>query len=172
MTGNLRLRALGSLHLLEKVEMEQTNFTYVIKQLELALRPHINGVCAAAGLTVAQYTALTVLEQRPGLTSSELARRSFVRAQTMAATVDPLLTGGLVRREQDPQHARRMRLTLTESGAQKIAEVAPRIGALEELIVSELDARERSDFAAYLRHVRHALDAAGPRPSVSRTTAD
>ena len=69
--------------------MQTSNFTYVIKQVEMALRPHFLAVCKQANLTPAQYTALSVLERRPGLTSSELARRSLVRAQTMAATSNP-----------------------------------------------------------------------------------
>jgi len=145
--------------------LDSTNFTYVIKQVELALRPHFNAVCSSAGLTPAQYTALTVLERRPGLTSSELARRSFVRAQTMAATIEPLLADGLVSREQDPTHLRRMLLHLTPVGALRLEEIAPRIRAVEDLIVAELDVEDRVEFARYLRSARHSLDAAGPRPS-------
>ncbi len=145
--------------------MQTSNFTYVIKQVEMALRPHFLAVCKQANLTPAQYTALSVLERRPGLTSSELARRSLVRAQTMAATIEPLLADGLVRREQDPAHGRRMLLDLTPLGVERLAEIAPRIRAVEDLIVADLDAKSREDFARYLRTARHSLDSAGPRPS-------
>ncbi len=149
--------------------MELTNFTYVIKQVELALRPHFNAVCANAGLTPAQYTALTVLARRPGLTSSELARRSFVRAQTMAATIEPLLGDRLVRREQDPTHQRRMLLDLTPKGEALLEEMSPAIRAVEDLIVAEIDENARADFAHYLRSARRSLDTAGPRPSGRRS---
>ncbi|MDQ1129699.1 MarR family winged helix-turn-helix transcriptional regulator [Microbacterium sp. SORGH_AS_0888] len=151
--------------------MAATNFTYVIKQVELALRPHFNAICADAGLSPAQYTALTVLQRRPDLTSSELARRSFVRAQTMAATIDPLLAAGLVSRTPDPQHRRRMLLRLTDAGAARLAEIAPRIDALEELVVAELDETAQADFARFLRSARRSLDTAGPRPSGRRPAA-
>ncbi|NLE22939.1 MAG: MarR family transcriptional regulator [Actinobacteria bacterium] len=137
--------------------MEQTNFTYVIKQVELALRPYILGACAAAGMTTAQFTALTVLERRPGITSSELARRSFVRAQTMAQTMDPLLESGLVRRERDPQHARRMRLYLTDKGAAAIADARPQVDQLEQLLTTGFTEDEAAAFGNYLRRVRHSL---------------
>jgi DNA-binding MarR family transcriptional regulator len=142
--------------------MEHTNFTYVIKQVELALRPYIEGACAAAGMTTAQYTALTVLEQRPGITSSELARRSFVRAQTMAQTMDPMLEAGLVRRERDPEHARRLLLYLTDTGAAAIAQARPRVDELEQLMMSEFTDEEGAAFADYLRRVRHALRSGTP----------
>jgi len=139
------------------------SFVYVIKQLDLALRPRFADACATEGLTLAQYTALTVLKRLAGITSSELARRSFVRAQTMATTLDPLLDAGLVRRESDPEHRRKMRLFLTERGDEIVARLAPRIEALEELLVSDLDEDERTRFADYLRRSRHAMHEAGSR---------
>lgn len=142
--------------------MDQSNFTYVIKQLELALRPYIDGACAAAGMTTAQYTALTVLERRPGITSSELARRSFVRAQTMAQTMDPLIEDGLVRRERDPSHARRLLLYLTDKGRAAVADAAPRVHELEALLMTGFTDEEGAAFADYLRRARHSLAAGHP----------
>ncbi|NUL44354.1 MarR family transcriptional regulator [Cellulosimicrobium funkei] len=46
----------------------------------------------------------------PGVTSSELARRSFVRAQSMAGTLGPLVEQGLISRAPDPGNARRLLL--------------------------------------------------------------
>lgn len=145
------------------MEQQFMSFVYVIKELELALRPRFIEACAAEGITGAQCTALTVLQRRPGITSSELARRSFVRAQTMAATLDPLLEAGQVRRERDPQHGRRMLLFLTEEGSRAVARLAPRLQELEELFVSELSDVEREEFADYLRRCRRALHDAGHR---------
>lgn len=139
------------------------SYVYVLKQLDLALRPRFFEACGAAGMTAAQYTALTVLARRPGITSSELARRSFVRAQTMAATLDPLVQAGYVRRERDPGHGRRILLHLTEAGERAVENATPRVDALEELLVSDLSEQEREQFADYLRRCRNALDRAGHR---------
>lgn len=138
-------------------------FVYVIKQLDLALRPVYAEACATQGLTLAQYTALTVLQNRPGISSAELARRSLVRAQTMATTLNPLLDAGLIRRESDPNHLRRRLLYLTDHGMEIIAALAPQIDALEELLVSDLSEGERLLFRDYLRRARNAMHAAGDR---------
>lgn len=142
--------------------MSETNFTYVIKQVELALRPYIEAVCADIGMTPAQYTALTVLERRPGITTSNLARRSFVRAQSMAQTVDPLLHAGLVRRTRDPEHARRLLLHLTEAGSEVIARARPAVTAVEQLILADFTADESAAFADFLSRVRRSLDGGVP----------
>jgi DNA-binding MarR family transcriptional regulator len=144
------------------------SYIYVIKQLDLALRPRFAQACATEGLTLAQYTALTVLKRLPGTTSSELARRSFVRPQTMATTLDPLLESGFVRREADPEHGRKMRVFLTDQGDAVVARLAPRIEAIEELLVSDLDEDERTRFADYLRRSRHAMHEVKTRPREQR----
>jgi len=136
---------------------ERAGFTYVIKQLELALRPRFLEACARGGLTGAQFTALTVLHRRPGTTSSELARRSFVRAQTMAAIVDPLMESGLVRREQDPSHRRRWLLFLTERGERVVARLSPDIAAIEEEMLGGLSEAERRQLADLLDRCRRNL---------------
>lgn len=142
---------------------QQAGFIYIIKQLELGLRPRLFDACASSGLTGAQYTALTVLNRRAGITGAELARRSFVRAQTMSSTLQPLLDAGLVRREHDDADHRRIRLYITEKGSEAIAELDPRVMDIEELLVSQLSKRERRQFAEYLRKCRSALDVAGHR---------
>lgn len=149
--------------------MRHTNFVYMIKQLERGLRPRFFEACAAAQLTAAQYTALTVLTRRSDITSSELARRSFVRAQTMAETVDSLLDDGYVQREHDPLHGRRMLLSLTPKGIEAVTSATPRFDALEELLVSDLTAAERVQFADYLRRGRDALNRAGHRVTAEHT---
>ncbi|GGH37058.1 MarR family winged helix-turn-helix transcriptional regulator [Microbacterium album] len=136
-------------------------FVYVIKQLELALRPRFLEACATEGMTGAQYTVLTVLQRRPGITSSELARRSLVRPQTMAGTIDALLGAGLVRREDDPAHARRKLLFLTPAGSEAVDRVSVPVRELEELLVGDLTPEEREQFFDYLRRSRNALGAAG-----------
>jgi len=134
-----------------------SSYVYVIKELEVLLRPRFIEACADEPVTWTQYTALTVLQRHPGITSSELARRSFVRAQSMAETMEPLITAGLVRRERDQTHARRKLLFLTPPGADTIAQVQPAVQRLEDELVADLAPDERRQFADYLRRCWHAL---------------
>lgn len=140
-----------------------SNLIYVIKQLDLALRPRFTDLCATVGLTAAQYTALSVLYRRSGISSSELARRSLVRAQTMAGTIDPLIDAGYVRRDADPDHGRRLLLSITPRGAEVVEALTPSIHALEDLLAADLTDQERAQFADYLRRARTSLDRAGHR---------
>ncbi|MEO6087476.1 MAG: MarR family transcriptional regulator, partial [Umezawaea sp.] len=69
---------------------------YAVKQVELAIRARLDEVLKPLGVTSSQYTALTVLDRRDGLTSAELARNSFVTPQAMADLVVALERRGLI----------------------------------------------------------------------------
>ncbi len=74
---------------------------YLVKQVELAIRAHLDTLLRPAGLTALQYTALTVLERHADISSSQLARNSFVTAQSMADIVTALQRRGLIERHRD-----------------------------------------------------------------------
>lgn len=81
--------------------------------------------------------------------------------------MDPLFEAGYVRRESDPLHRRRILLFLTESGAEAVAGLTPRVEAIEDLLESDLSESEREQFGDYLRRARNALDLAGHRAPVA-----
>lgn len=139
------------------MDHELPGFSYLIKTLELGLRKEIEAVTAQESLSSVQYTALTVLAGRPGLTSSELARRSFLRPQSMAQTLDPLLKRGLVHRERDPDSNRQFLLYVTERGMQVKNLLAGPVGELEAKVLSPLTATQRRALLGYLDACRHQL---------------
>jgi DNA-binding MarR family transcriptional regulator len=130
---------------------------YAVKQVELAVRAHLDELLRPAGITALQYTALTVLERRAGLTTAELARNSFVTPQAMGDLVTALERRGLIERHRDPAHRRRLQLSLSEAGQALLATFAEPVRELEERMVGDLTDDERAAFAAYLNHSRAAL---------------
>ncbi|MET8763461.1 MarR family transcriptional regulator [Lentzea sp. NPDC004782] len=130
---------------------------YEVKQVELAVRALMDEVLRPAGVTTLQYTALTVLAGRDGLTSAELARNSFVTAQTMTDMVAALERRELIVREQDPAHGRRLLISLTDKGRAFLDEHADEIAAIEERMVSRLDKGERTALHDLLNRCRAAL---------------
>ena len=130
---------------------------YLIKQVELAIRQQLDEVGSAEGLTAVQYTALTVLERHPGMTSAALARSSFVRAQTMAEMVTYLLDRRLVTRERDPDNRRQYLLSLTTQGQAVVDRLREPVAALEEQMVETLDGGQIEILRTYLNRCRGSL---------------
>jgi len=136
---------------------------YLIKQVELAVRDALDGVVAAADLTTIQYTALTVLERHPGITSAELARNSFVRAQTMAEMVTYLLGRGLVSRERDESNRKQYLLTLTSEGQRVLDDLFDPVADIESKMLDGFDVGQTEILRTYLMRCRHALSGEPPR---------
>jgi DNA-binding MarR family transcriptional regulator len=117
--------------------------SYVVGRLDRALRRRFDERLAPHGLTTLQYTTLSILRARSGLSNARLARRSFMSPQSMSEVLARLDQKGLIRREPDPQHGRVVRVTLTEAGKRAL-EVADGIaGEIEETMLAGLTERER-----------------------------
>ena len=134
---------------------------YAVKQVELAVRAHLDDLLRPSGITALQYTALTVLARRDGLTSAELARNAFVTPQSMGDMVTALERRALVVRHRDPRHARRLLISLTPAGQELLTRVEPQVRALEEQMLGGLGDGERAALRDYLNRCRSAL-ADGP----------
>jgi DNA-binding MarR family transcriptional regulator len=130
---------------------------YAVKQVELAVRAHLDELLRPSGTTVLQYTALTVLERRSGLTSAELARNAFVTPQSMGDLVTALERRDLVTRHRDPRHARRLLISLTPAGQELLTRMEPKVRELEERMLGGLANGERAALRDYLNRCRSAL---------------
>ncbi|MCB2175352.1 MAG: MarR family transcriptional regulator [Actinomycetales bacterium] len=136
---------------------DEATLLYLIKQVELAVRSHLDEAVAGHGITSLQYTALTVLERHPGMTSSELARNSFVRPQTMAQMVTYLVERGLVRREPDARSRRQLLIFLADEGRALLDELREPVRDIERRMVSGLDGADAQRLGEALRACRVSL---------------
>ena len=130
---------------------------YMLKQVELAVRARIDEIVRPVGLTAAQYTALTVLERHTDMSSAQLARNSFVTAQSMADMVRALETRGLVRRERNPANRRELLILLTAAGRALLDGLAGPVGELEEQMIRDLPSRQVGQFRRTLTDTWRAL---------------
>ncbi|MEX1653042.1 MarR family transcriptional regulator [Streptomyces pseudovenezuelae] len=130
---------------------------YMVKQVELVVRSHLDELVRPSGITALQYTALTVLERHDGLSAAQLARDSFVTAQSIADLVRSLETRGLVRRERNPRNRRELLILLTEEARALLAQHAGPVRELEERMVRDLTAHQTEQFRQALTRAWHAL---------------
>lgn len=130
---------------------------YLMKQVELAVRTELDELARPVGLTALQYTALTVLERHPGLTSAHLARHSFVTAQSMADMVTALLDRGLIERHRDPADRRRLVIALTSEGQRLLDGLRQDVAALERRMLSLLTDDEARELRRSVELCRQAL---------------
>jgi DNA-binding MarR family transcriptional regulator len=130
---------------------------YLMKQVELAVRARLDELVRPMGLTALQYTALTVLERHPDLTSAHLARNSFVTAQSMADMVTSLRSRDLIDRHLDAADRRRQVLSLTPAGRALLNDCRTAVADLESEMLSGLSVAEASALRASILSCREAL---------------
>ncbi|MDN4573836.1 MarR family transcriptional regulator [Pandoraea cepalis] len=124
--------------------------TYVIASLDRLLRRHMSEALAPLGLTLAQFTALSVLDARGKLSNAQLAQRSFITPQSANEVVSLMAGRQWITREPDPNHGRIVLLQLTDEGRRVLAQC--------EAVAKEIDTRMRADVsredaAAVQRHL-------------------
>ncbi|SRR5579885_2286199 len=84
---------------------------------------------AGADLSVSQVRVLAYLNRKPGACVSEVGEELDVTIASASVLVDRLVRRKLVRREDDHQERRRVRLMLTASGQQSLADVREHVQA-------------------------------------------
>lgn len=136
---------------------------YVIKQLELAIRARLDDMFRPEGMTALQYTALTVLERHPDLTSAQLARNSFVTNQSMADMVTVLEARGLIERHRDPADRRRLVIALTAAGRHLLRKYRDKVAEIETRMLAGLDDRQASELRENILLCRANLAVHEPR---------
>jgi DNA-binding MarR family transcriptional regulator len=140
---------------------------YLMKQVELAVRARLEELARPVGLTALQYTALTVLERHPDLTSAHLARHSFVRTQSMSDLVTALLDRGLIERHRDPADRRRLVIALTDAGRRLLDQLRPEVAALEAEMLEQLSEHQAKALRRAMLSCREALLGHGHPASVA-----
>jgi DNA-binding MarR family transcriptional regulator len=134
---------------------------YVIGRVNQGIRREMRKRLAGWDLSLPEYTALSVLEDRPGLSNAQLSRRSLITPQSMIEVLGALEARDLVRRDVDPAHARVLRAALTPAGRELLASVKPAVAALEDQLLEGVPPRQRAVVLAALTTMMDRL-AAGP----------
>jgi DNA-binding MarR family transcriptional regulator len=129
----------------------EPTISYVMGRLDLALRRNLAEGLASVGVTLPQYTALSVLRQRGALSNAQLARRVLITPQSTIKVIAALDKKGLITRVPDPDHGRILRTLLTPNG-QDVLEACDRVAAqVEARMLDELSPEERATLHAGLK---------------------
>jgi DNA-binding MarR family transcriptional regulator len=106
-----------------------------LRELFRVSQQHFQRIEARCGLSGAQVWALAELDERPGLTVSELAARLAIRLSTASNVLRKLDERGLIRRERGRADHRVVTIVLTPGG-QRLLRKAPRPvqGVLQEAL--------------------------------------
>lgn len=125
--------------------------SYLIGRLDRLIRAQFEEVLEAAGLTLPEYTAMSVLAARPGFSSAQLARRSLITPQAMGKVVLELERRGHIKRPLAGNSGRARGIALTRKGLAVYTKVQPHMIAAEAAVLHRLSPGEREQLVGLLQ---------------------
>jgi DNA-binding MarR family transcriptional regulator len=136
---------------------------YLVYRVERRLRARLDEAVRAHGVTTTEYVTLSVLRQRDGMSSAELARWAFVTPQAMNLVVSALEKRGLVRRRPDPAHGRVLRTSVTARGLTALDRCDHSMDLIEADMLHGLESGELQLLRAMLASCANSLEVTRPR---------
>jgi len=129
----------------------EVSLIYMIGRLDHGIRREMRRVLTRWELSVPEFTALSILSHRPGLSNAQMARRTMVTPQSMIEILARLESRELVLREGDPNHGRILRSQLTPEGERVVAGAKAAVDAVQDDLLVGLAADERDALLAAMR---------------------
>ena len=124
--------------------------SYIIGRLDRVISQRIDEYISSYDLSVTQYTTLSVLSHRSGLSNAQLARRAYVTPQAMNQVLAQLAHAGLIERESHATHGRILCINLTEQGKTVLAVCDAAVEAMEQQMLNGVDFAERESLRKVL----------------------
>lgn len=135
----------------------ETSLGYLLKEASSALRMATEAVLRPLGMNVTRYACLELLAQRPGLSSSELARGAFVRRQSMNVLLQALEREGYVTRPPEAPVGKVLPTTLTPQGRRSLREATAAVRSVEVKMLAGLTQVEQLDAFRVLHSMIESL---------------
>ena len=129
--------------------------SYLVGRLDRVLRRRLTDALGPHGLSLPEYTTLTVIRGTAGLSNAQLARRSLITPQAMSEVIARLEQRRLIRRRVDPTHARVRPAELTGAGDRLVRAADESVESIEQELLEGIapsgQARLRDLLVAALR---------------------
>lgn len=138
-------------NLVQKKVEDEPKLSYMIARVDRIISKHLTEHLKELEITLPQFTALSVLVSKSNLSNAKLAERSFIKPQSANKILQDLLVNGWIEKKPDPTHGRRILITLTKSGIEKLNKCNEVVLKVEEKMLEGIDIN-----LAYL--IRNNLD--------------
>jgi len=130
---------------------------YLVGRLDHVLGHRLRDRLALLGLTLAQYTALSVLDTQRQLSNAQLSERTMISPQSANEMVKTMDAKGWIERQPDANHGRIVQIRLTAQGKALLRDCDAAVADLENIMLAGLDAEQQQQLNGQLRAMLHAL---------------
>ncbi len=132
-------------------------FGYALKCAQHALRVRMDEALRPLGLTTPQYSVLSAVEFKAGMSNAALARQAFITPQAMQGVLANLERDGLLVRSPDPNHGRILRSGLSAHGRSVLRKAHLLVSAVENIVILSLGSAQAGQMCSLLSHCAQQL---------------
>jgi DNA-binding MarR family transcriptional regulator len=141
-------------------EHTEQRWGMVLKRAEQSLLRAKGAAIKPAGLTLAQYVALSELDAQPGITGATLARACLVTPQAMMVVLKAMDEQGLIQRSAHQRHPNVLELHLTAVGREALHAARRLVEPVEQRLQDALPAQDAEVLTELLTRVIDATETA------------
>lgn len=98
---------------------------------------------APYGITPVQHLILAVLFEEDFLSPAEISERILMDGATLSGVLDRMAEAGLIRKEENPQDRRSLRISLTPKAKKMQADLAAQRKAINEELMAKFSLEEK-----------------------------
>jgi DNA-binding MarR family transcriptional regulator len=132
---------------------------YLLRQAHAAYRIRMERSLLGLGLTLPQFSVLTMLAAYPGSSGAELAKLSLLTPQTMSVIVGNLERDGTVTRHSHEVHGRIRVIEITDAGLELLARCKSAVRSVEKELLADVAKPDEITIRRWLVQVAKQLDA-------------
>lgn len=126
----------------ERKRGEQGHIGYLLRQAQTAHRQAMERALSAFGLTLPQFSVLTMLVAYPGASGADIARLSMLTPQTVSVIVANLERMGAIARAPHAVHGRVLQIEVTPAGNDLLARCKSSVESVDQALLAGLSSDE------------------------------
>lgn len=129
----------------------------LVKETQSILNQRMDEVLRPLGLTVPQYACITALRDTPGISGSELARRTFVSRQSVNVLLKGLEEREMIVRADTFGPRGKRAIDVTPKASALLDQARPAVTAVVDRMTGTLTSAELDQLTGLLRACRDGL---------------
>ncbi|WP_067450109.1 MarR family winged helix-turn-helix transcriptional regulator [Actinomadura macra] len=129
---------------------------FLVRSAWLGMRAAIGTELEEFGLSTPQYATLMIVQDHPGLSNADIARKVSSSRQSANEMLSGLERNGLIQRLPHPGDRRTQQIQITEAGRALLERARIAVTRREAELESGLDEQQRAAFRAWLEGIAEA----------------
>jgi DNA-binding MarR family transcriptional regulator len=126
-----------------RLPIDSSLFFKLVRVVNLTARPFVESLAKTHQLSLNEWRAMVVLASHPGVAAREIAEHTGLDKMSVSRAIAALDRHRRVRKEADPEDARRTRLWLNAAGQALFESIGARASQREAQLFSGISAAEQ-----------------------------